>query len=73
MFCMSGPTEDLGRLSEEVRRIADEISGMKDRDAVLESGPEKKLLRQKIKEKQWQALFYIEKLRNLGVKQGAGR
>ena len=38
---------------------------MKAKELKMGPGPEKEKLRQEIKDKQWQALFYIEKIENL--------
>ena len=39
---------------------------MKAEELKMEHGPEKEKLRQEIKDKQWQALFYMDKIENLG-------
>lgn len=62
---MFEPTEDLDKLSKELRQLADEIAEMKSREVKMEHGPERKNLKREIKEKQHQALFYIEKITNL--------
>ena len=58
--------EYLYQLSEELRQISGEIAAMKTKALKMEHGPEKEKLRQEIKDKQWQAMFYIEKIENLG-------
>ena len=55
----------LYQLSEELKQISGEIAAMKAEVLKMEYGPVKEKLRQEIKDKQWQALFYIEKIENL--------
>ncbi len=62
---MNKPTEELLTLSQEVKEISDEIAVMKRKKRVMVDGEEKEKLRQDIKEKQYQALFYIEKMGNM--------
>ncbi len=58
-------TDDLRRLSDEVKGISHEIALMKKQHKRLQPGHEKEELRETIKLKQYQALFYIEKIENL--------
>lgn len=58
-------TEDLDKLSAELRSIAEEIGLMKNKECNMEPGPAKGKLKQMIRQKQYQALFYIEKIENL--------
>ncbi len=62
---MNKETEDLLTLSQEVREISNEIGAMKRQKNEMFEGEEKERLRDVIKEKQYQALFYIEKMGNL--------
>ncbi len=62
---MNRPTEDLLTLSHEVRAISDQIGAMKRQKNEMVEGEEKEKLREDIKIKQYQALFYIEKMGNL--------
>ena len=62
--------EYLYQLSEELRQISGEIAAMKAEVLKMEYGTEKEKLRQEIKDKQWQALFYIEKIENLAKNTG---
>ena len=57
--------EYLYQLSEELRQISGEIAAMKTKVLKMEHGPEKEKLRQEIKDKQWQAMFYMDKIENL--------
>ncbi len=63
---MSQTTEDLDKLSKEVRQLADEIAKMKVIFSKMENGPKKRHLRQKIRRKQYQAWFYVDKIGNIG-------
>ena len=56
--------EDLERLSVELRIIADEIAAMK-AEEIKAQGPARKKINQEIKIKQYQALFYMDKIENL--------
>jgi uncharacterized small protein (DUF1192 family) len=57
--------EDLDSLASEVRELSQKIAILKKRYNRLQSGQEKEELREAIKLKQYQALFYIEKIENL--------
>ena len=57
--------EYLVKLSEELRQISEELAVMRTKYLTMEHGPEKKKLKREIKDKQWQALFYIDKIKNL--------
>jgi len=57
--------EYLVKLSEELRQISAEIAFLKAEASKMEHGPEKKKLKQEIKDRQWQALFYIDTIENL--------
>ena len=59
-------TEDMDKLSQEIRQIADEIAAMKAKEIRMEHGPERKRLNSEIKLKQYQVLFYCDKIKNLG-------
>jgi len=69
---MNKPTEDILTLSQEIREISDEIGAMKRKKRVMADGVEKKGLKEDIKIKQYQALFYIEKMGNLSKEKGKG-
>ncbi len=62
---MNKPTEDILTLSQEVKEISDEIANMKRKKRLMPDGEEKEELREDIKIKQYQALFYIEMIENL--------
>jgi len=62
---MDKPIEEILTLSQEVRKISDEIADMKRKKRVMTDGEVKEKLREDIKMKQYQALFYIEKMGNL--------
>lgn len=57
--------EYLVKLSEELRQISEELAVMRTKYLTMEHGPEKKKLKREIKDKQWQASFYIDKIKNL--------
>ena len=57
--------EYLYQLSEELRQISGEIATMKAKVLKMGPGPAKEKLRQEIKDKQWQAMFYMDKIENL--------
>ncbi len=63
-------TEDLQQLEQELKELSREIALLKREHNSLSDGPEKEMLRCKFKDKQWQALFYIEKISNLAERQG---
>ncbi len=63
---MTEPTEDLDRLSNELRQIADEIAELKKKMMNMEPGPERRELSRLIRQKQNQALFYADKITNIG-------
>ncbi len=62
-------TEDLVQLEQELKELSREISLLKREYNSLSEGPEKAILRRKFKAKQWQALFYMEKISNLAERQ----
>ena len=62
---MAELTEDLDKLSKEVRQIADEIAALKVKKNKMEHGPERKSLNREIRSKQYQALFYMDKIENI--------
>jgi len=57
--------DELRKLSFEVRDLSKEIGGLKGIKNETESKEERLKLREVIKQKQYQALFYIEKIENL--------
>ena len=64
---MAKATEDLDKLSKEVRQLGDEIANMKAREIKMVHGAERRLLNKIIRDKQYQALFYLEKMENLNL------
>ncbi len=58
--------EELKKLSNEVRQIADKIAEMKKIKMVMVPGPERRQLSRLIRQKQNQALFYSDKITNIG-------
>ena len=64
-------TEDLEKLSIELRQIAEQIAAMKDEEIKMAHGPERNKFKQEIRLKQHQALFYINKVENLQKRKGA--
>ena len=62
---MNKPIEDLLILSQEVKEISNEIGKMKRNKNMMADGEEKEKLKDDIKMKQYQALFYVEKMGNL--------
>ena len=58
-------TEDLEQLGKELRELSEEIALIKSEYNALPYGQEKEELLRIFKDKQWQALFYIEKISNL--------
>ena len=58
-------TDDLEQLEKELRVLSEEIALIKREYNALPDGQEKEDLLRTFKDKQWQALFYIEKIRNL--------
>ncbi len=69
---MNKQTEDLLTLTQEVREISDQIGAMKRQENRMADEEERESVREDIKIKQYQALFYIEKMGNLskGEKEG---
>ncbi len=65
---MNKPTENMLILSQEVREISGQIGTMKRQKNRATDNGEKERLREAIKMKQYQALFYIEKMGNLDKK-----
>ncbi len=62
---MNKPTEDILTLSQEVREISNQIGALKRKKNRTADNEEKERLREAIKMKQYQALFYIEKMGNV--------
>lgn len=65
---MNKPTENMLILSQEVREISGQIGTMKRQKNRATDNEEKERLCEAIKIKQYQALFYIEKMSNLNKK-----
>ena len=62
---MTKSHEELNKLSEEVKQLSAEIASMKRKANRMDDGVEKDKLIKDIKDKQFQALFYIEKMNNI--------
>ena len=62
-------SENLDQLEKELREISEEIALIKSEYNALPDGQEKEELLRTFKDKQWQALFYIDKIRNLSDQQ----
>ena len=58
-------TESLEQLEQELRELSEEIALIKSEYNALPDSQEKEDMLRTFKDKQWQALFYIEKIRNL--------
>ncbi len=69
---MNKPTEEILTLSQEVKEISNQIGAMKRQKNEMVDGREKERLREDIKIKQYQALFYIEKMGNLSKEEKEG-
>jgi len=61
---MTKSHEELIKLSEEVKQLSAEIATMKRSANRMDDGAEKDLLKEEIKMRQFQALFYMEKMEN---------
>ncbi len=61
---MAGESEELLKLTREVRELSDHIARLKRKKNRLPEGPEKMQLDEDIKMRQFQALFYLEKMEN---------
>ncbi len=61
---MTKSHEELIKLSEEAKQLSAEIASMKRKANRMVDGVEKDQLKEEIKMKQWQVLFYIEKMEN---------
>ncbi len=62
---MAEATDELFKLTEEVKELSARIASMKRESNQMADGLEKEQLIKEIKTKQHQALFYIEKMENL--------
>ncbi len=62
-------TEDLLQLEQELRELSEEIALIKSEYNALPEGQVKENLLRTFKDKQWQALFYMEKIANLAEQQ----
>jgi hypothetical protein len=62
---MLQPTEEFKKLTEEVNQLSAEIASMKCKVNRMDGGAEKDKLLKEIKDKQFQVLFYIEKMNNI--------
>ena len=58
-------TEDLDQLAKEAKTLSNEIGMLKERCNRMPEGDSKDQLKAEIKSKQFQALFYVEKIENL--------
>ena len=62
---MTKSHEELIKLSEEVKQLSAEIAAMKRKANRMDVGDEKDQLKEEIKMRQFQALFYIETMENV--------
>jgi hypothetical protein len=62
---MDKSQDELSKLTEEVKQLSTEIASMKSKASRMDDSAEKQQLLEEIKTKQWQVLFYIEKMENL--------
>ncbi len=62
---MTSQNDELLRLNKEVRELSDHIASLKRKKNTMPEGPEKDQLVEDIKMRQFQALFYLEKMENL--------
>jgi len=62
---MNDYNDELLKLTKEVRELSDHIASLKRKKNELPDGPEKDQLTEYIKMRQFQALFYLEKMENL--------
>ena len=62
-------SENLEQLEQDLRLLSEEIALIKSEYNVLSYGQVKKDLLRTFKDKQWQALFYLEKIANLTEQQ----
>jgi len=62
---MTDESDELLKLTREVRELSDHIAWLKRKKNELPEGPEKEQLAEDIKIRQFQALFYLEKMENL--------
>lgn len=58
-------TEDLDQLAKEAKALSNEIGMLKKKYNQMPEGDTKEQLKVEIKDKQFQALFYVEKIENL--------
>ena len=58
-------TEDLDQLAKEAKALSSEIGMLKKECNRMPEGDSKEQLKTEIKSKQFQALFYVEKIENL--------
>ena len=58
-------TEDLDQLAIEAKALSNEIGVLKKKCNRMPEGDSKEQLKTEIKSKQFQALFYVEKIENL--------
>ena len=58
-------TEDLDQLAKEAKTLSNEIGMLKKKYNQMPEGDSKDQLKAEIKDKQFQALFYVEKIENL--------
>ncbi len=57
--------DELLKLTVEVRELSDHIANLKRKKNRMPEGPDKDKLQENIKMRQFQALFYLEKMENL--------
>ncbi len=64
---MSKENDERLKLAQEVKELSAYVTPLKRERNKLEAGPEKDPLAQKIKIRQHQALFYIDKIENVKI------
>jgi len=62
---MSDPARELMELSLETRQLSAYIGKLKDDRTMVTDEAERNRISEKIKMRQWQVLFYIEKMKNV--------
>jgi hypothetical protein len=62
---MSDPAQELMELSLETRQLSAYIGKLKDDKTMVTDEAERNRLTEEIKMRQWQALFYMEKMKNV--------
>ena len=66
---MGKQSDELLKLSAEAKELSEHIARLKRKMNRMPDGPEKDKLSEDIKMRQFQALFYVEKMENLSKEQ----